>query len=99
MKGFIPLSEVARRLRVRWRVAYRLITSGKVRAHAEGRGGKLRWYVAERDVAALKKNPPWEQSGYNGPHAPTRSTGPANERIDRRASTRRRSAKAIARLK
>ncbi len=87
---WITLADFARRIRVRWRVAYRLVTSGKVKARSERRGGKLRWYVAERAVAAIRRDWPWQH------HLPTRFSGPAGARLP--ARSRRKTASAFKRL-
>jgi hypothetical protein len=87
MKGFIPLNEFARAIRVHWRNAYRMVQSGKVRARSERRGEHLRWLVDARDVAAILKDPPWKRPGHRG-IAPKRVSGPAKMRVNNPARPR-----------
>jgi hypothetical protein len=82
MKGFIPLNEFARRIRVNWHLAYKLVASGKVRARSVKRGTQKRWYVARGEVSAILRNPPWKRKGYRGRCQPKRTSGPANARVN-----------------
>jgi len=78
---WLTLPDFARAIRVHWKVAFRYVQSGEVRARSERRGRKRLWLIHPQEVKRILADPPWLRQGYRGVVPPKRVSRSANPRV------------------